>query len=124
MFFLIALSLDILAAGYGFKTARSNGRNGAVWAALIMLIGTGLQFLIPYLVVLVLVLISTVQGTTDPALAATKAGRVGGLLFVFGLMISIMAMILALQFAATNRDSPPPVQASPAEPPRFRSGDY
>jgi hypothetical protein len=124
MFFLIALSLDFLAAGYGFKTARSNGRNGVVWAALIMLIGIGLQFLIPFLIVLVLASISTVQGTTDPALAASKTGRVGGLFFILGLMISIMAMILTLQFAATNHNSAEPVQTPPSKPPRFRSGDY
>jgi hypothetical protein len=124
MFLLIALSLDILAAGYGFKTARANGKSGLVWAALIMLIGLSLQFVIPFLIVLVLASMSTVQGTTDLALAASNTGRLGGLFSILGLMISIMAMILTLQFAATDRGSSEPVQASPPERPRFRSGDY
>ena len=82
MFLIIAFLLDVVAAVYGFKTAKSNVRNGVMWAVLVLLIGISVQLVIPFFIVIILASVSAIGGTIDLASTAAKIGTAGGILYI------------------------------------------
>lgn len=118
MLSIIGFVIVIVATYYVYKTAKDYGRNAVVWAIATFCLGFGIQFVVPFILGLILAVLYMSQGTTD---AAAIQERILGPAIVIGIVsiaLSGVAMWVMLRMVSRLPDEPPVSQPPP--PPDFQ----
>lgn len=120
MLTILGLVFVIVAIVYTYKSAKENGRNAVLWALLAFAVGFGIQFVIPFLlgVVVSVVMIAQEREVYEIQQSLVTHGQVIGLLF---LAASVVGVWLVLRKASQLRDDEP--LAAPPPPPDFSAGE-
>ncbi len=103
------------------KTAKENGRNAVLWAAACIGIGLGTQFVVPFLIVIVITIVLVATGTRPDQVEAAIGWWAFGI-SALCITLSLIGMFLVLRHVAQlledqdGGDAPPP-------PPTFKQND-
>jgi len=102
-----------------YKTARDNGRNAGLWALAVFGVGFTFQFIIPFIVGVVLGIILVAQGTSDPVELQSKLTGPALILGIVCLVISIAGMWLVFKHVSKVPDVPVGGEVPPPPPSAF-----
>lgn len=98
-----------------YKTAAGTERNAPLWAALTAVIGIFFQFVIPFLVGIVIAVYYLSVGTSPDNLGSEIFG-LATILDVILLILSIVAMYFVSKHVSKVKDDLPGIQAPPPPP--------
>jgi hypothetical protein len=101
-----------------YKNANGTGRNGALWALLIAGVGIGFQLVIPFIVGIVFAIVYLPTGST-PETIESDITLPASLIGIFGLIISIVGMVLISKHLSKVPDDMPISASVPPPPPQF-----
>ena len=96
-----------------YKTARDTGRNAGLWALATFGVGFTFQFIIPFVIGMILGILLVMQGTTDPVELQSKILGPATILGIVCLVISIAGMWLVFKHVSKVPDVP----LTPGPPP-------
>ena len=99
-----------------YKTASGTERNGPAWAAVNLVIGIGIQFVLPMIIGIVIGIYYIASGTPVEQLESeitTLATFIG----IFGIVLSIVGMWLIMKHVSKVKDDDP--KGAPPPPPTF-----
>jgi uncharacterized membrane protein len=121
MLSIIGLVIVIVATYHVYKTARDYGRNAVLWATVTFCVGFGLQFIVPFVVGLILAIVWIAQGMSvnDPAAMQDRMLAPATIIGLVCLVLSVVAMWLILKKVSQVPDEPA-VNAPPPPPPDFQ----
>jgi hypothetical protein len=98
-----------------YKTARNTERNAGLWALLAAIIGVSFQFVIPFLVGMVLAIIYVAGGTRNPAELQSQIYGPAMVIGIICLILSIVGMIVIFKIVSRVPDRP--FASGPPPPP-------
>jgi thiamine transporter ThiT len=101
-----------------YKTAKNTERNAPLWALLTVGVGIVMQFVIPFLIGVVLVVYYMMSGTPPERLESEIFG-LALILNVVCIGLSIVGMILVMKHVSRVRDDVPMSAIQPPPPPSF-----
>lgn len=105
---------------FAYKTARDNGRNPFVWAAVTFATGFGLQIIVPLLIGLVLAIVWIAMGSSSPETIQEDVGGIATIIGIISLVLSFVGMFLILRYVAQLPEEAEPVTGNgPPPPPIF-----
>ena len=120
MLFIAGIVAIVVFTYQAYKTANGTGRNPVVWAAATAAIGIGLQFIIPFLIGLVLAVYYIATGTPVERLE-TEIFGLATILTLVCLVLSIVGMMLVMKHVSKISDDGSDTMAPPP-PPTFGAG--
>ncbi|MCW5961319.1 MAG: hypothetical protein KIS76_14235 [Pyrinomonadaceae bacterium] len=113
---LIGFIIIIIAAVTAYSTAKQYERNAALWAGLVVLVGIGVQWILPIIGVVAVGLIMLASGYSETDFQQAILGP-ATIISVVCLILSVVAMLLILKYLSSgpvaDSDSAPP------KPPEF-----
>jgi hypothetical protein len=101
-----------------YKSAASNNRNAAGWAVLTVILGIGIQFVVPVFIGLALGIYIAATGGDVDGIQASYFGLFA-VIGVAGIILSIVGMYLVMRYVSKVPDDDPSVYAPPPPPPTF-----
>ena len=111
---LVPLIFVLIAAYFVFKTAKEYGRHAVGWALTTVVVGFGLQWVLPTVIAIILSLILSVTGLFD---LETRASIIAYTSFFGGLGLSFGAILLIIRHVSIMPDEKPYLK--PPSPPKF-----
>lgn len=120
MLTILGLVFVIVATIYTYKSAKDNGRSGGLWALAAFAVGFGIQFVIPFLLGVIIALVMTARGRSVYEIqeAIQTPATILGLIC---LAASVVGVWLVLRKASELREDEP-LASSPPPPPDFNVG--
>jgi hypothetical protein len=114
LLYLFGAAATIVATIFIFRTARENGRSGALWALIALTVGFGSQIVLPIVGGIIIAILYLATGTSPPDLAEKTEAAATMLFYIFWLL-SFVFLFLVLRYVA---DAPePPVESNEVPPP-------
>ena len=113
---IIALVAVVIFTIQVYKTASGTGRNAPLWALLTAGIGFGFQLVLPFFLGLVLAIVYLAMGSSPESLQSDIVGP-ASLIGIFGLIASVVGMVLIAKHVAKVPDDPPTAAVVPPPPP-------
>lgn len=99
-----------------YKTAAGNGRNAPLWTFISVVIGIGLQFVVPMLAGIVLAVYLLITGTPQENLESAMFGMLT-VISILGIVLSIAGMAVVAKYVARIKDDEPAASVPPPPPP-------
>jgi hypothetical protein len=115
---LLALVAIVVFTIQVYKSANGTGRNGALWALLTAAVGIGFQLVIPFTVGIVLAIVYLAMGSTAETIES-DINLPASLIGIFGLIVSVVGMVLISKHVSKVPDDPPMAAVTPPPPPTF-----
>jgi hypothetical protein len=115
MLSIIGLVIVIVAAIYAYKTARDYGRQAVLWAIATLAVGIGIQYVVPFILGIILALVYVAQGITDPMAIQERIMGPAMIIGIGCLVLSVVAMGMILKTLSKVPDEP----AMPPPPPNI-----
>lgn len=101
-----------------YKAAVATGRNGPMWAVASLVVGIGVQFVIPVLIGLGFGIYLAASGASMENLESTYVGLFS-IIGIGGIILSMVGMWLIMRHVSNVPDEDPGAQAPPPPPPTF-----
>lgn len=114
---ILAFAVLVVISYFVFKTARDYGRNPALWTILTVGVGIFFQFVLPFLIGIVLAIVWIASGTPPERLQVDLETP----LILIGLVslgLSFVAMFVVLKYVSRIPDESP-IDDIPPPPPSF-----
>lgn len=119
MLSLIGIIGIVIFAIQVYRSANDTQRNAGLWTILTIGVGIGFQFILPFIVGLVIAIVMIVGGTAPEDVSLESFG-LAMFLGVVTLALSFVGMFLILKHVSSIRDDPPTVFGpEPPPPPTF-----
>lgn len=112
---LLAFAVLVVISYFVFKTARDYGRNPALWTILTVGVGLFFQFILPFLIGLVLAIVWIASGTPPERLQVDLQTPLILIGFV-SLGLSFVGMFLILKYVSRIPDESPNAEIPPPPP--------
>jgi hypothetical protein len=117
---VLGLVVIIVATILVYKTGRDNGRNGVLWAILVVVLGITLQWIIPTIATVVMVLVYMSSVTTMPqGMIMEEVDTYAWLIMIGGLVLSFVSIWVVLKIVSRIPEEGPGSAAPPPPPPTF-----
>lgn len=114
---ILAFAVLVVFSYFVFKTARDYGRNPALWTILTVGVGLGFQFILPFVVGIILAIVWLASGTPAERLQTELETHLILVGFV-SLGLSFVGMFLILKYVSRLPDESP-IDDTPPPPPTF-----
>ena len=98
-----------------YKTASGTERNGGAWAAVTLVIGLGIQFVLPMIIGIAIGVYYVASGTPVEELQA-EISTLATVIGVIGIVLSIVGMWLVMKHVSKVKDDDPKAVAPPPPP--------
>ena len=114
---VLGLTAVIVSTYLVNKTARSYGRNAFVWTVLTFVLGIGIQWVLPFILAVLLGIVFIMQGTRNQFELQQGITDWAFTISIISLALSGVAMWLTLKMVSRLPDEP--VADSPPPPPTY-----
>ena len=112
---ILGLAVVIVSTIFVYKTAKDYGRNAVLWSVATAGLGIGIQWVLPFVIAIVLAVLFAMQGTTDPNKLRDNLTEWLIVISIASLALSGVAMWFMLKMVSRLPDEP--VADSPPPPP-------
>lgn len=116
MLTIVGIVAIVVMTIQAYKTAASTERNAAGWAVITVVIGIGLQFVVPILIGIALGIYYVSTGVPVEDIQNRMLGP-AVIISIVGIVLSIIGMGLVMKFVSRVKDDDPAV--APPPPPTF-----
>jgi hypothetical protein len=113
MLSILGIVVIVVACIHTYRSARDTGRRAGLWLLAVLVVGIGLQFVVPIVLGIIIAIFYLATGSTQ----AQLAGDLGSWSMVIGigcLVLSVVGMLYIAKRAAVVPDEP---AAQPPPPP-------
>lgn len=115
--YIIGLAVIVVAAILVYKTARDTGRSGILWAFLLVGLGLTLQFVVPIIATVVMVLVYQASPSTMPeSMMMEEIDSYAWLFILSGLALSFVSAWAIMRFVSRIPEEGPGSSAPPPPP--------
>lgn len=121
MLSILGIVAIVVIAIQVYKTAVGTERNAPLWTVVSVLIGIGLQFVVPLLIGIAIALYLLATGTAPENIEMEMFG-VAIIINIVAIVLSIVGMYLVMKHVSRVKDDDPAANAPPPPPPTFGQG--
>ncbi len=97
MLSILGIVVIIIATYQAYKTAKSTGRNAAVWALIVFFVGFGIQIVIPFFIGMGLAVFWIASGSTESEVREAFSGGPATIIGLISFFMSFIAIWLILR---------------------------
>ena len=116
MIAILGIVVIIVSTVMAYRTARDYERNGAAWAAIVFVVGFGIQIILPFFAAIIAAVVMIAGGSTPMEMQA--ALDVPATIFgIVCIILSIVAVMLILRYLSKIPEDKP--FTPPPTPPTF-----
>lgn len=114
---ILGIAAVIVASVLAYRTANDYDRNGIVWAILVLVVGFGIQIILPVCIVIIYAIYTVASGGEGAGIGAIGVGS-SLILSVGCLILSVVAIMLILRHLSKVPEDKP-FTAPPLPPDTF-----
>jgi len=114
MLSILGIVVIVVASIHTYRSARDCGRRAGLWLTAVLVLGIGLQFILPVVIGMVMAVVYLAMGSTQmQMMEAVTSWSV--LIGIVCMVVSIVCMLMIAKRAAVVPDEPP-IQPPPPPP--------